>query len=186
MASVFSKHDNTIRWSGLIQSAPLILADSDVTSKTIETPSLLGDFVSQGKMILTYETVTHFQTFGSERNASFSANCNVLSSLLSVKNLSCYIKQIVKAASFLCKIWSHGKVKDKWACISPVHPDKPLTLTETSESFRTLLDDALGSNTSQNSHIVEPGKANLSANRSDQRDFSNTDTSAYPNIILAE
>ncbi|KAF7941448.1 hypothetical protein BELL_0061g00140 [Botrytis elliptica] len=99
---------------GIVGFAPLVLADADDTAKTIDTLNLLGDLVSPDKMISTYETATHFQTYGSERTASFSANCNVLSALLNVRDPSCYIKQIGKAASFLCKAWSLGKIQDKW------------------------------------------------------------------------
>ncbi|TEY51918.1 hypothetical protein BOTCAL_0263g00050 [Botryotinia calthae] len=113
---------------GILDSAsatPLILADTDVTSKTIETLSLLGDFVSPDNMISTYETATHFNRMGPNETLA-SAQIAI------VEDPSCYIKQIVKAASFLCEIWSLGKVKDKWACINPVHRAKPSALTETS------------------------------------------------------
>ncbi|RAL64942.1 hypothetical protein DID88_001533 [Monilinia fructigena] len=99
---------------GIVGFAPLVLADADDTAKTIETLNLLGDLVAPEEMISTYETVTHFQTYKSERTASFSANCNVLSALLHVEKPSCYIKEIVKAASFLSRIWSLGKIQDKW------------------------------------------------------------------------
>ncbi|TGO15183.1 hypothetical protein BTUL_0043g00380 [Botrytis tulipae] len=97
-----------------ITNTPLVLADADDTANTIDTLNLLGDLVISDKMISTYETATHFHTYGSERTASFCANCNVLSALINVRDPSCYIKQIGKAASFLCKAWSLGKVQDKW------------------------------------------------------------------------
>jgi hypothetical protein len=68
-------------------------------------------------MIAEFEAETHFQTYKLERNASFSANCNVLSALLHVENPVEYTQQIAKAATFLCRFWMSGDVKDKWVSI---------------------------------------------------------------------
>jgi len=68
-------------------------------------------------MIKSFESLTHFRTYISERNPSFTANCNVLSALLAQTNLSWYSAQILKIVSFLCDYWwdNDGYIKDKWA-----------------------------------------------------------------------
>ncbi|KAF7904155.1 hypothetical protein EAF00_001489 [Botryotinia globosa] len=168
---------------GIVGFAPLVLADANDTAKTIDTLNLLGDLVRPDKMISTYETATHFQTYGSERTASFSANCNVLSALLNVRDPSCYIKQIGKAASFLYKAWSLGKVQDKWVCIIPVRLPESFMSTIL-EFVCSLLDDALNSTTSQASSIVESWKAIFSASRPDGSWGQSCETSSHALLTL--
>lgn len=67
-------------------------------------------------MIAEFETDTYFKTYMTERNPSFSANCNVLCALLYGPDPNVYADQIFKAASFLCNSWWEGPLKDKWVC----------------------------------------------------------------------
>jgi hypothetical protein len=101
--------------------APSLLPDADDTAKTILMLCLLDRPVSPDRMIAEFEAETHFQTYKLERNASFSANCNVLGALLHVENPVEYTQQITKAVTFLCKFWMAGDVKDKWVRILDVH-----------------------------------------------------------------
>ena len=65
-------------------------------------------------MIAEFETKALFKTYTTERNPSFSANCNVLCALLYVADPNIYAAQISKAAFFLCNSWWEGSFKDKW------------------------------------------------------------------------
>jgi hypothetical protein len=65
-------------------------------------------------MIETFEALTHFKTYNLESTESFSANCNVLTALLSSERLSIYLPQISKALNFLCEAWYNEKLSDKW------------------------------------------------------------------------
>ena len=76
-------------------------------------------------MIEKFEDVHHFRTYGTERNASFSANCNVLSVLLSSPDKDTYEKQIFKAFDFLCDAWWTGEIDDKWVSFKSTTSDTP-------------------------------------------------------------
>lgn len=67
-------------------------------------------------MITAFEGDHHFRTYPLERNASFSANCNVLRALLNHPNASLYPTQVRKLFLFVCNYWwdSDGNVTDKW------------------------------------------------------------------------
>lgn len=56
----------------------------------------------------------HFCTYPGERDASFSANCNVLQALLHVRNPKEYKEPIIATTTYLCEAWWKGAVKDKW------------------------------------------------------------------------
>ncbi|KAL9122767.1 MAG: hypothetical protein Q9187_000684 [Circinaria calcarea] len=103
--------------NGLLGFAPDLLADADDTAKTILSLSLLKRSASPAQMIAEFETETYFKTYIIERNPSFSANCNVLCALLYGPDPNIYADQIFKAASFLCKSWWEGPLKDKWALV---------------------------------------------------------------------
>jgi hypothetical protein len=93
------------------------MADADDTAKTILSLNLLGrTAVRPDKMIEKFDNGAYFQTFAAERNPSFSANCNVLNSLLHVADPGTYVEQISRVAGFLCDAWYNGTVKDKWVC----------------------------------------------------------------------
>jgi hypothetical protein len=67
-------------------------------------------------MVQHFEGESHFRTYASERDPSFSANCNVLLALLHQQDTIRYEAQILKTARFLCKYWwdVHGAPRDKW------------------------------------------------------------------------
>lgn len=68
-------------------------------------------------MIKEYEGPDHFKTYQSERNPSFSANCNVLNALLHTSpDANQYNAQIEKATAFVCDCWweANGVITDKW------------------------------------------------------------------------
>lgn len=89
--------------------------DADDTAKTILTLSLLDkDAVKPDEMISKFDTGLHFRTYTSERNSSFSANCNVLNALLHLAEPEAYQSQISRAANFLYDAWHVGSIRDKW------------------------------------------------------------------------
>lgn len=96
--------------------APGLPPDVDDTAQCIVCLTKLGRDASPERMIETFEAQTHFRTYASERNPSFTANCNVLSALLAQSEASQYSDQILKIVEFLCNCWweSDGYIKDKW------------------------------------------------------------------------
>ncbi|KAF3067424.1 Copalyl diphosphate synthase [Daldinia childiae] len=120
---------------GIIGFAPGLPADVDDTAKCIICLRKLEKEVSPAAMIDGFETKTHFRTYASERNSSFTANCNVLSALLVQPNLSHYSAQILKLVEFLCNYWweSDEYIKDKWN-LSHLYPSLLLV-----QSFVDLL-----------------------------------------------
>ncbi|CAF9942337.1 hypothetical protein IMSHALPRED_003626 [Imshaugia aleurites] len=101
---------------GLIGFAPYVVSDADDTSKAILALTLLGQTTSIEKLIDAFEGENHFRTYLTERNASFSTNCNVLSALLHMGSVASYLPQIEKVTRFLCSSWwiSSNRIKDKW------------------------------------------------------------------------
>ena len=98
-------------------SAPGVMADADDTARTLMTLNLMGrDALEPDRLILEFEADESFRTYATERNRSFSANCNVLMALLCAPNPSRYSSQINKAAGYLCSMWWRGRVHDKWVC----------------------------------------------------------------------
>lgn len=92
------------------------MADADDTAKTLSALNMMGFRKPATRMIEDFETETHFRTYPSERDSSFSANCNVLLALLHHPAPSQYTSQIKKVAGFLCNKWwnTDGAIKDKW------------------------------------------------------------------------
>lgn len=92
------------------------MPDVDDTAKGIEALNYLDqdDSVSVEGLIQTYEAAEHFMTYPGERNASFSANCNVLILLLVRNDRDQYISQIAKVTRFLTRSVLEGHVKEKW------------------------------------------------------------------------
>lgn len=101
---------------GLIGFAPYVVSDADDTSKATLALSLLGQTTSMKRLIAAFEGEHHFKTYFTERNASFSTNCNVLIALLHMRDVPSYAPQIQKATRFLCSSWwdSRDGIKDKW------------------------------------------------------------------------
>ncbi|KAI6355127.1 hypothetical protein MCOR25_008332 [Pyricularia grisea] len=108
---------------GVVGFAPTIMADVDDTAKTLSAINHLGIPRSAAKMIENFETKTHFRTYPSERDSSFSANCNVLLALLHQPEPAESVDQISKVLGFLCNVWwkTNGPIKDKWN-LSPLYP----------------------------------------------------------------
>ncbi|PVI05738.1 aphidicolan-16beta-ol synthase [Periconia macrospinosa] len=101
---------------GLLGFAPGLPPDVDDTAQCIVCLNKFGrDALPEG-MIKAFEAKTHFRTYASERNPSFTANCNVLSALLAQPNTTHYTNQILKVVEFLCNYWweNDGNIKDKW------------------------------------------------------------------------
>ncbi|GAB1309809.1 Ent-kaurene synthase [Madurella fahalii] len=118
LAKAFSEEGGTLGF------APRVGEDVDDTAKGVMCLAIL--LQKQGKladtMVEHFETESHFKTYASERDPSFSANCNVLLALLHQRDAPRYTTQIVKAARFLSNYWwhTHGHIRDKWN-LSPLY-----------------------------------------------------------------
>ncbi|KAF2477643.1 Ent-kaurene synthase, partial [Lindgomyces ingoldianus] len=99
---------------GIVGFAPSSLPDADDTAKTISALRLLGWDHSVDPMLKAFEADSSFITYRGERNASSSANCNILSCLLRTPEPARYTKQIVKCVTFLSKTWMENNGPDKW------------------------------------------------------------------------
>ncbi|KAL9040190.1 MAG: hypothetical protein Q9180_002063 [Flavoplaca navasiana] len=103
--------------NGLVAFAPGLVPDADDTSQAIKVLRLLGKPTPIQPMIAEFEAPDHFKTYAFERDPSFSANCNVLISLLSDENqLGEHRMHIQKTIAFLRDTWwnSDQKILDKW------------------------------------------------------------------------
>ena len=99
----------------MFDEAPGALPDADDTAKTIITLRQLGKDPDPSQMIKHFTTdQKHFSTYPGERDASFSANCNVLQALLHTASVQKHTRQIVRIATFLCDSWWTGATQDKW------------------------------------------------------------------------
>lgn len=91
---------------------PSAIADADDTVKAILTLYLLGKNVTTDAMIAHFKTSHgHFCTYPGERDASFSANCNVLQAVLSTHDAYEHREHVIAIASFLCNCRGRGKSK---------------------------------------------------------------------------
>ncbi|KAL1845943.1 Phyllocladan-16-alpha-ol synthase [Diaporthe australafricana] len=108
--------DSFLRGQGTIGFAPFIESDADDTAKGLFVLNKLGSQRSVDAMVQRFEVKGHFQTYPAERDASFSANCNVLSALLLHKEVGTYQAQIYKCVRFLTRCWwnTDGPIRDKW------------------------------------------------------------------------
>ena len=97
-----------------MKPGPNLLPEADDTAKTILSLNLIGRSASVADMIAEFEADDHFKTYTRERNPSFSANCNVLCSLLYTADPDLYVGQISKAATFIRNCCWEGALKDKW------------------------------------------------------------------------
>ncbi|KAJ5753014.1 Phyllocladan-16-alpha-ol synthase [Penicillium odoratum] len=120
-ASLFL-HNTITTNEGTMGFVPLVCADADDTAKTILVLNLLQQQVSPDAMLKAFEADYHFKTYPHERDASFSANCNVLLALLHTHNPSQYEPQIEKATRFLHTHFRESElnVRDKWN-LSPLY-----------------------------------------------------------------
>ncbi|KAI0882025.1 Copalyl diphosphate synthase [Annulohypoxylon maeteangense] len=101
---------------GVIGFAPHVGADVDDTAKGILCLGMLGNVVAPDQMIVAFEAENHFRTYPSERDPSFSANCNALMALIHQPDARPFAGQILKIVRFLCDTWwnTDGRIKDKW------------------------------------------------------------------------
>ncbi|KAL4871888.1 hypothetical protein BDV12DRAFT_194031 [Aspergillus spectabilis] len=120
---------------GTIGFAPSIQADADDTAKALLAVSLLDKPLSTRGLLDEFEGPTHFRTYHSERDPSFTANCTVLLALLSRSDASKLATQIQNPTAFLCDIWwiADGHTGDKWN-LSPYYPSMLMA-----EAFGRLL-----------------------------------------------
>ena len=101
-----------------LQSAPGVGADADDTAKGLKALEALDVSISSERMIHEYEQPECFKTYSSERDPSFTTNCNVLVAILRTREATKYEPQIQKIVRFVCQQW-HLSVKpliDKWVC----------------------------------------------------------------------
>jgi len=92
-----------------------VQADADDSAKVILSLNLLGRRVHAHSLTEHFRSENnHFRTYLGERDASFSANCNVLRAVLEAPNANDHIVDIENIAEFLCASWWCGASKDKW------------------------------------------------------------------------
>lgn len=90
-------------------------ADADDSAKAILTLNLLGRRVHAKSLAEHFRSKNgHFCTYLGERDASFSANCNVLRALLEVPDAQDHVAEMNSILYFLCESWWTGAIKDKW------------------------------------------------------------------------
>lgn len=104
-----------------IPLAPSALPDADDTAKAISALRHLGWNHDVEPMLKAFEADSSFITYRGERNASSSANCNILSCLLRTPDPAKYTKQIVKCATFLSRTWMSNSGPDKWVSLTPTN-----------------------------------------------------------------
>ena len=91
-------------------------ADADDSAKATLSLNLLGRTVGVDSLLERFRSKdNHFCTYADERDASFSANCNVLRAILEAPNVDSYVGDIESVANFLCESWWKGAIRDKWA-----------------------------------------------------------------------
>ncbi|KAA8646608.1 uncharacterized protein ATNIH1004_008041 [Aspergillus tanneri] len=100
--------------NGVVSFAPHCLPDPDDSAVALSTLQILGEHVDLQPMFKRFEGSDHFITFIGERNASLSANCNVLICILRHPDSHAYTGQVVKCARFLCTLYYRSQFKDKW------------------------------------------------------------------------
>lgn len=102
------------------RAAPSIQADADDSARAILTLNLIGRRAHLKAVAEHFKSKDgHFHTFLCERDASFSANCNVLKALLETPDVHEYINEVVSILTFLCDAWWRGASRDKWVCQQP-------------------------------------------------------------------
>ncbi|KAI1809974.1 hypothetical protein GGS20DRAFT_580254 [Poronia punctata] len=99
---------------GIVGFAPSSVPDADDTARTIIALRLLGEDADIRPMLAEFESSGWFKTYRGERNASFSANCNVLTCLLTHKDAESYMPKMLETLDFLCDEVYSGHVKEKW------------------------------------------------------------------------
>ncbi|KAF2198780.1 Ent-kaurene synthase [Delitschia confertaspora ATCC 74209] len=110
----FTLQSNLKNQQGIVGFAPFSLPDADDTAKTITILGLMGWKQSIEPMLKAFEAEASFRTYRGERNASTTANCNILLCLLRSAESSKYTSQIVKCVQFLVQAWMANSGPDKW------------------------------------------------------------------------
>ncbi|RYP67896.1 hypothetical protein DL771_007004 [Monosporascus sp. 5C6A] len=129
---------------GTIGFAPYFGSDVDDTAKGLLSLKMLGPGeyhdIEVEPMIEKFEADTHFRTYLSERDPSFSANCNALLALLYHQDIRRYSCVIVKLVQFLATSWweANGDIKDKWNA-SPLYSS--MLLAEAFTQLLQVIDD---------------------------------------------
>lgn len=114
-AILTSFYENLLReQSGLVGFTCGVLEDADDTARVLVTLSRLGAKTDPIPLIKSFNSPSCFRTFQFERNPSFSANCNVLLSLISSSQPEQYVDVIQNTTGFLLHSWNSGHVSDKW------------------------------------------------------------------------
>ncbi len=90
-------------------------ADADDSAKVILTLNLLGRRVNARSLTEHFKSNNgHFRTYLGERDASFSANCNILKAMLEAPQVSHHTTDIRSILEYVCESWWSGAIKDKW------------------------------------------------------------------------
>ncbi|KAK2595832.1 hypothetical protein N8I77_013625 [Diaporthe amygdali] len=128
-----------IEGQGTIGFARSISSDADDTAKAAFALNKLGYDISVNEMVKEFEVKNHFQTYPSERDASLSANCNVLLALLHQKQVGAYQPQIFKCVKFLTRCWwnTDGPIRDKW---NQSHLYSTMLMVQALTEFQAILD----------------------------------------------
>ncbi|KAI4213987.1 MAG: hypothetical protein LQ351_003391 [Letrouitia transgressa] len=106
--------DTLNQQAGVIGFAPGVLEDADDTARALMALQYLGKSTNPDRMIERFQTDSYFRTYSLEGSPSFSANCNVLISLLGYSGISGYQHHVEKAITFLLKAEESGPISDKW------------------------------------------------------------------------
>ncbi|KID93257.1 Ent-kaurene synthase, fungal, partial [Metarhizium majus ARSEF 297] len=101
---------------GITGFARDVLPDADDTARSIQSLNLLGRRIRCEPMIEAFKGADCFKTYGVETSESFSANCNILITMLWADKPSQYVEYIFMALTFLFKAWKRAKWDDKWNC----------------------------------------------------------------------
>ncbi|RYP17316.1 hypothetical protein DL765_004607 [Monosporascus sp. GIB2] len=123
--------------------APSLGSDVDDTAKGIMLLNMLQPsnsvVVEPDQMIRMFGADTHFRTYAAERDPSYSANCNVLLSLIHYAIPFKFSKEIQAIVQFLCERWwtADGTIKDKW---NTCHLYPSLLLAEAFTDLLSLVD----------------------------------------------
>ncbi|KAL8962203.1 MAG: hypothetical protein Q9193_001357 [Seirophora villosa] len=113
LASYLQKHYTA--QNDLVGFAPLIQADADDSSRVAICLSFLGYQVELKPQVAHFRSdLTHFHTYINERDASSSANCNVLRAMLESGDFDDHFDRIESTSQYLCEVWWDGRMEDKW------------------------------------------------------------------------
>ncbi|KAI4157566.1 MAG: hypothetical protein LQ342_008188 [Letrouitia transgressa] len=103
-----------VQQAGVVGFAPGVLEDADDTARALMALQCLGKSTNPDRMIERFQTDSYFRTYSLEGSPSFSANCNVLITLLGYNEIDGYQHHIEKAITFLLKAEESGPISDKW------------------------------------------------------------------------